>query len=185
MRRSSRTCLRSDAFRTVFQVTLRSQLQLAVANCQSASHRLMKIPGQMVRMTFLAPTAGATTGVRPPLVAPAVPLHQVCNPQLQWPDSDSLTKAGRPGLLVVGWKQNPATPTTPPYPAFRPRRTGHRGRVTPARSCSAVPPSETPRTLGTYSRQAEPMTRLSIDETASFGTQPVSTCALWGTNGTR
>lgn len=33
----------------------------------------MRIPGQMVRMTFLAPTAGAITGVRPPLVAPAVP----------------------------------------------------------------------------------------------------------------
>jgi hypothetical protein len=111
------------------ETAIRSQLQLAVATSGSASHRLMKIPGQMVRMTSLAPTAGATTGVRPPLVAPAVPASSGLQSSVAMVRLGFLDQGRSP--RVVGWTQNPATPTTPPYPAFRPRRTGHRGRPTP------------------------------------------------------
>jgi hypothetical protein len=73
--------------RTLFELSSQVNASFTVAthSCkiQSASHRLMKIPGQMVRTPFLAPTA--SSGLQSSVAMAR---------------SESLTKAGRPGLLV-------------------------------------------------------------------------------------
>jgi hypothetical protein len=133
---------------------------------------------------ILGTQAGATMGVRPPLRRSSIPAF-VRFAILSCNGPFGLL---RPRPVAQGcWRLQAESghPATPRYPAFWPLRIGHRGRPTPAPSCSAAPTSDTPRVLGTYCRQVGPMTRPSIDQTASFGTQPVSTCTLWRTNGTR
>jgi hypothetical protein len=86
----------------------RSELQLTVANCQSASRRLMKIPGQMLRMTFLAPRLEQRWESALPFVALAFPRLSGLQSSVAMALSDYFDQ-GRSPRVVGGCKQNPAT----------------------------------------------------------------------------